>query len=318
MNTPLDGGRLTLHRREQSVARVLAGQRVAGVDGAFGGSVWDVRQWLGGSVREGALSNRASAPAAVAGRLAETTIEVIAHLRGTLRMTVAAVAATLGWRVRPLRTGWRAGFGLMARIDPPEPVRRCQCVWQGELIYLDIRGSGWFDHHDRRVTGSRRGCSRGAGRDFVHVAVDDATRRAFAGVPGDARKTTTTAFLLRALCWLRCHGIGAERVMTDNARAARMPLRQGAALAGHPLHAHPALHAQGQRKGRAVRPDPAARLGLWPRASILGRVQQRPAPLAWLVHPRRTTHSAQWHLCPTTGVWCGGNAQLEDASLPRG
>ena len=90
-------------------------------------------------------------------------------------------------------------------------------LWQGGLIYLEIKTSGRLDHHDHRVMGSRRGRNRGAGWDFVPVAVDDLSRRAFAGVPGDARKTTTTAFLLPALRWLRCHGIGAERVMTDNA-----------------------------------------------------------------------------------------------------
>jgi transposase InsO family protein len=35
------------------------------------------------------------------------------------------------------------------------------------------------------------------------------------------RKTTTTAFPLRALRWFRAQGIGARRVMTDNGSACR-------------------------------------------------------------------------------------------------
>jgi transposase InsO family protein len=53
------------------------------------------------------------------------------------------------------------------------------------------------------------------------VAVDDTTRLAYVEVLGDERKTTATAFLLRALRWFRDQGIHAERVMTDNGSAYR-------------------------------------------------------------------------------------------------
>ena len=224
MNNPHDGARLTLHSREQSVARVSAGQRAVDVAAAFGVSVRTVRKWLarfraGG---QAALSNRASAPARVAGRLAETTIKLILHLRRTLRMTAVAIAATLGL-ARSTVARWlgRAGLGLLARIDPLEPLRRYQRERPGELIPLDIRKLGRFDNPGHRATGNRRGRNRGAGWDFVHVAVDDATRLASVEVLGDARKTTTTAFRLRARRWVRSHGIRAERVMTDNGSARR-------------------------------------------------------------------------------------------------
>lgn len=71
------------------------------------------------------------------------------------------------------------------------------------------------------MTGNRRGRNRGAGWDFAHLAADDATRLACVDVLGDERKTTTTAFLLRALRWFGAHGIRAERVMTGNPSAFR-------------------------------------------------------------------------------------------------
>eukprot|EP00873_Tetraselmis_striata_P045180 jgi/Tetstr1/465444/TSEL_010128.t1 len=109
-------------------------------------------------------------------------------------------------------------MGRLARLDPPEPVRRYQRARPGELIHLDIKKLGRFDRPGHRVTGTRTGCrNRGAGWDFVHVAVDDATRLAYVEVLGDERRNTTTAFLLRALRWFRAHGIRTERVMTDNA-----------------------------------------------------------------------------------------------------
>ena len=225
MNNPHQNARLTLHSREQIVARVVAGQTASEVAAAFAVSVRTVRKWLarfraGG---QAALSNHASAPARVAGRLAQATVTLIVHLRRTLRMTGAAIAATLGL-ARSTVSRWlrREGLGRLARIDPPEPVRRYQRERPGELIHLDIKKLGRFDQPGHRVTGTRVGCrNRGAGWDFVHVAVDDATRLAYVEVLGDERRDTTTGFLLRALRWFRAQGIRTERVMTDNGSAYR-------------------------------------------------------------------------------------------------
>jgi transposase InsO family protein len=204
---------------------MLSGQTAAEVAAAFAVSVRTVRKWLarfraGGGA---ALSNRASAPARVAGRLAEATVARIVHLRRTLRMTGAAIAATLGL-ARSTVSRWlrRAGLGRLAQIDPPAPVRRYQRERPGEMIHLDIKKLGRFDQPGHRVTGSRSGCrNRGAGWDFVHVAVDDATRLSYVEVLSDERKVTTTGFLLRALRWFRAQGIRVERVMTDNGSAYR-------------------------------------------------------------------------------------------------
>jgi transposase InsO family protein len=225
MNNPHHGARLTVHSREQIVARVLSGQKASEVAAAFAVSVRTVRKWLarfraGG---QAALSNHASAPARVAGRLEAARVALIAHLRRTLRMTGAAIAAKLGL-ARSTVARWlkREGLGRLARIDPPEPVRRYQRERAGELIHLDIKKLGRFDQPGHRVTGTRAGCrNRGAGWDFVHVAVDDATRLAYVEVLGDERRDTTTGFLLRALRWFRDQGIRAERVMTDNGSAYR-------------------------------------------------------------------------------------------------
>lgn len=67
-----------------------------------------------------------------------------------------------------------------------------------------------------RITCSRRGASEGMGYDFLHVAIDDATRLAYVEVLPDERRGSTTAFLIRALRWFRGRGIRVERVMTDN------------------------------------------------------------------------------------------------------
>lgn len=112
-----------------------------------------------------------------------------------------------------------------AALDPPPPVRRYQRERPGELIHIDIKKLGRFDRPGHRVTGSRtKGSSRGAGWDFVHVAVDDATRLAYVEVLPDERKESATAFLSRALAWFAARRIRVERVMTDNGSCYRSRL----------------------------------------------------------------------------------------------
>lgn len=136
----------------------------------------------GGFERAGVLrSQTASAPARVSARLPEPLIALILHLRRSMRMTGAAIAHKLGL-ARSTVSRWlkRGGVGQLSRLDPPEPVRRYQRERPGELIHLDIKKLGRFDRPRHRITGTRTGCrNEGAGGDFVHVAIDDATRLAF-------------------------------------------------------------------------------------------------------------------------------------------
>src|SRR5438128_2148272 len=65
-----------------------------------------------------------------------------------------------------------------------------------------------------RSTGSRR--HAGHGYDFVHAAVDDRSRLAYAEILPDERKDTASAFMTRALGFFSERGITVERVLTDN------------------------------------------------------------------------------------------------------
>ncbi|MEB3202407.1 MAG: DDE-type integrase/transposase/recombinase, partial [Synechococcus sp.] len=73
-----------------------------------------------------------------------------------------------------------------------------------------------------RITGDRRqGCSRGAGYEKVHVAIDDATRLAYVEVLPDEQKATTVGFLARAVGWFSEQGITCRRVLSDNGSSYR-------------------------------------------------------------------------------------------------
>lgn len=220
MNNPHQGARLTVHSRELIVARHAGGRPVRQIAEEFGVSVGTVHKWLR-RFREGgraALVNGASAPARRPGRLADDRIALILDLRRRFRMTAAAIADRLGLaRATVARWLARHGLGRLGALDPEPPVRRYQRERPGELIHVDIKKLGRFDRPGHRRTGTREGCrNRGAGWDFVHVAVDDATRLAYVEVLPDERKESATAFLCRALAWFAARGIGVERVMTDN------------------------------------------------------------------------------------------------------
>src|SRR3546814_19384526 len=86
----------------------------------------------------------------------------------------------------------------MRDLDPKEPVRRYERAHPGDLIHIDIKKLGRFDRVGHRITGDRAerssatGRSHGAGWEFVHVCIDDASRVAFSQVLPDERKESAT------------------------------------------------------------------------------------------------------------------------------
>ena len=91
----------------------------------------------------------------------------------------------------------------------------------GELVHLDVKKLGRIGRPGHRVNGDRSTRSRGIGWEYVHVAVDDATRLAYVEVLEDEKAVTAVDFLRRAVAHFGDHGIRVERVMTDNGRGYR-------------------------------------------------------------------------------------------------
>lgn len=53
----------------------------------------------------------------------------------------------------------------------------------------------------------------------MHIAIDDATRLAYAEVLPDEKATTAIAFLRRALVFFKRHGMEVQELLTDNGSA---------------------------------------------------------------------------------------------------
>jgi transposase InsO family protein len=141
------------------------------------------------------------------------------HQRCTLRRISKALCAPLATVGRLMKD---LGLGRLKNLDPKPPVRRYQWEHPGDMIHVDTKQLARFERVGHRITGDRRqGCSRGAGYEKVHVAIDDATRLAYVEVLADEQRATTVGFLARAVGWFSAQGISCRRILSDNGPAYR-------------------------------------------------------------------------------------------------
>ena len=87
----------------------------------------------------------------------------------------------------------------------------------GDMIHIDIKKLGRFERIGHRITGDpQQGKSRGAGWEFVHVCIDDASRIAFSQILPNEKRQSAVAFLKAAVAYYASLGVAIARVMTDN------------------------------------------------------------------------------------------------------
>ena len=215
------GRAVMISRIEDEGWPVRRAARAAGVS-ARTAYRWLGRHRLGGERR---LHDRSSAPRRCPRKIPPPRVAEIERLRRT-RLTGPQIAQALGMARSTVGAVLRRlGLGRLKALEPKVPVVRYERSRPGEMIHLDIKKLGRFEVAGHRVTGDRRlGSSRGAGFDFLHVCVDDASRLAYTEVLPSEGQHDTTAFLQRALAWLGRRGVAVERVMTDNGSAYRSKL----------------------------------------------------------------------------------------------
>jgi len=113
-------------------------------------------------------------------------------------------------------------LGYLERTRVAEPVVRYEIAEPGGLVHLDTKKLGRIgDGPGHRATGDRRSRNRGIGWEVLHVALDAATRLAYAEILPDEKSRTTAGFLVRAVRWFRARAITVVRLLTDNGSAYR-------------------------------------------------------------------------------------------------
>lgn len=248
------------------------------------------------------LLDRSSAPLFVANRSDEQLVGAIAALR-RLRFTGPEISEVLD---RPVSSVsgilTRIGMGKLGRLGL-EPAERYERTVAGELIHIDVKklgriqgGAGHRIHGHKRSNpdktdgaGRRR---RQVGWEFVHVAIDDATRLAYAEVLTDEKATTAIGFLRRAIGFFKRHGMNVRELLTDNGSAYRSAVHAIACrtLGIRHLRTRPYRPQTNGKAERFIR----TMLGGWAYGAIYASSTERTAALdGWLwTYNHRRRHQA--------------------------
>jgi len=273
-------------------------------------SVRCARKWVRRYRAEGELGllDRSSAPARVANRTPEDRVQAIAALR-RLRFTGAEIAELLSMALSTV-SGilTRVGMGRLGRLGL-EPARRYERERPGELVHIDVKKLGRIEGGaGHRIAGRPRGNPSKIDRDgkrrrlvgweFVHIAIDDCSRLAYAEVLPDEKATTAIGFLRRAFAFFERNGIKVERLLTDNGSAYRSTVHAIAcrALGIRHLRTRPYRPQTNGKAERFIR----TLLSGWAYGAIYRTSSERMAALdGWLWHyNHQRKHSALGHKPP--------------------
>jgi transposase InsO family protein len=303
-------------RRRLAELVVVDGWTLSAAAERFGVSARCARKWVGRDRAEGefGLRDRSSAPGRVANRTPPERVEAIVALR-RLRFTAQEIAELLAMALSTVSGILRRlGIGRLGRIGLERP-RRYQRSRPGELVHIDVKKLGRIEGGaGKRVSegslrryiqtvgdehGRRR---RTIGWEFVHIAVDDFSRLAYAEVLPDEKASSAIAFLRRARAFFARHGINIEQVLTDNGSAYRSRVHALACrtLGLDHLRTRPYRPQTNGKAERFIR----TLLDGWAYGAIYGSSTERTAALdGWLWHyNHRRRHSALGHQPPVARI----------------
>lgn len=226
---------LTPVGRRLLVDRVLAGRPQSHVAKELGVSRQCVARWVARFRVEGpsGLRDRSSrprrSPSATPARVREQLLGLrVQHRLGPPELALrCGVSASTASRIIA-----RAGLPKLFQLDPVTGIqirasRRSNLRYErsapGDLVHVDVKklgripdGGGWRSL-GRAATAAGKEKRPGIGFDYVHAAVDDHSRLAYAEVLADETGPTCAGFLARAAEFYASHGINIRQVMSDNA-----------------------------------------------------------------------------------------------------
>ncbi|UQU64564.1 IS481 family transposase [Couchioplanes caeruleus] len=259
--------RLTVHGRRLLIQRVVTDRRpVAHVVKELGCSRATGYKWLARWRAEGdaGLHDRPSTAHRLPGKTTPEIEARVCALRTQLKRGPRRLAPLLNMPASTIHAVLvRHGLHRLVWLDRPtgEPIRRYERDRPGELIHVDVKkigrlrdGGGWRVHGRDSLERRRTRYATRVGYEYVHAAIDDHTRLAYAEIHPDEKTDTCAGFLRRAAQHFAQLGITQiERVMTDNALAYRRGRAWHQALADLGAQARFTRRYRPQTNGKAER-----------------------------------------------------------------
>jgi transposase InsO family protein len=185
---------------------------------------------------EAGMADRSSRPHRSPRRTPAPVVRRIVQLRWRQRLGPAQIAARVGLAASTVHGVLvRCRISRLAYLDRAtgQPVRRYEHDYPGALVHIDIKklgnipAGGGHRIHGRQLGERHRQADRSTGRfnawqnpirgyGFIHAAVDDHSRLAYAEIHPDETSQTAAGFLVRAQAWFTDRGVVIQRVLTDN------------------------------------------------------------------------------------------------------
>jgi transposase InsO family protein len=208
---------LSRRQRERLVALVFAGATISAAALVVGCSRQTASKWVGRARRGEGLDDRSSRPRRSPRRTPPAVEQAVLRARAELRLGPHPLGWALGLAASTVHAILRRnGCSRLKPRLPREAVVRYERERAGELLHVDVKKLGRIIKPSHRVTGDRRDRNRGAGWQYVFVAIDDASRLGFARIYSDETADSALAFLAACERFYAGHGIRIERVLTDN------------------------------------------------------------------------------------------------------
>ena len=162
------------------------------------------------------LENRSSRPHRSPRQTPSPLLEKVFALRRERRNGFQIARELKLSRATVCRILRRAGLNRLRSLDPPPPVKRYEHKHPGDLVHFDIKRLAVIHRPGSAVTGNKRDQVRGAGWEYLHVAIDDHSRIAFSAILPDQTHHSAMDFFLMARAHYNRFGFSIRRVLTDN------------------------------------------------------------------------------------------------------
>jgi transposase InsO family protein len=190
------------------------------------------------------MADRSSRPHRCPRRTPAPVVRKVVHLRCKQRLGPAQIAPRVGLAASTVHAILvRCRISRLAYLDRAtgQPVRRYEHAHPGALVHIDVKklgnipAGGGHRFLGRATGGRNRQADRSSGQrsrhhnplhghGYIHAAVDDHSRLAYAEIHADETGQTAVGFLTRARAWFADRGVHIQRVLTDNGACYRSHL----------------------------------------------------------------------------------------------